>query len=124
MTTSALLSAATSPDAILDFVGDVRNHLHGLAEIIAAPFLQDDVLVDLAAGEVVVPREDAIGETLVMAEVEIGLGAVVEHVNFAVLKRVHRARIDVQIGIELLEDDAQAAQLEKRAERGRRQAFA
>ena len=37
----------------LDFVGDVRNHLHGLAEIIAAPLARDDLLVDAAGGEVV-----------------------------------------------------------------------
>jgi len=30
----------------LDFVGDVGNHLHGLAEIIAAPLAGDDLLVD------------------------------------------------------------------------------
>ena len=80
------------PDARLDLVGDVRDHLHGFAEIIAAALFQDDALVDLAAREVVVPREDAIGEALVVAEVEIGLGAVVQDVDFAVLKRVHRSR--------------------------------
>ena len=37
----------------LDFVGDVRNHLHGLAEIIAAAFARDDLLIDAAAGQVV-----------------------------------------------------------------------
>ena len=111
-------------DAVLDFVGHVRNHLHGFAEVIAAPFLQDHAFVNLAAGEIVVARKNAIGEALVVAEIEIGLRAVVQHVDFAVLERVHRSRIDVQIRIELLEDDAQAAQLEKRAERSRRQAFA
>ena len=59
-----------------------------------------------------------------MAEVEIGLGAVVQDINLAVLKRVHRAGIDVQIGIEFLKDDAQAAQLEQGAERGGGQTFA
>ena len=55
-----------------------------------------------------------------MAEVEIGLGAIVEHVNFAVLKRIHRPGIDVQIGIELLQKDALAAELEQGAEGSRR----
>ena len=108
----------------LNFVGDVRNHLHGFPEVIAAAFLEDHVFVNLAAGEIIVAREDAIGEALVMAEIEIGFGAVIEHVNFAVLERVHRSRIDIQIRIELLKDDAQAAQLEKCAERSRRQALA
>jgi translation initiation factor RLI1 len=29
---------------VLDFIGDVRNHLNGGAEIVAAPLLVDDVL--------------------------------------------------------------------------------
>jgi hypothetical protein len=68
--------------------------------------------------------EDAICEALVMAEIEIGLGPIVEHINFAVLEGVHRPWIDIQIRIEFLKDDAQAAQFEKRTERSRRQAFA
>ena len=40
-------------DEILDFVGDMRNHLHGLAQIFAAPLLADHGFVDLAGGEVV-----------------------------------------------------------------------
>ena len=78
MTTSYFAFVGELADAVLDFVGDVRNHLHGFAEIIAAAFLEDHALVNLAAGQIVVPREDAIGEALVMAEVEIGLRAVVQ----------------------------------------------
>ena len=37
----------------LDGVGDVRDHLHGGAEIVAAPLLGDDVLVDAPGGDVV-----------------------------------------------------------------------
>jgi hypothetical protein len=37
----------------LDLVGDVRDHLHGLAEVVAAALLGDDGVVDLAGGEVV-----------------------------------------------------------------------
>ena len=33
---------------LLDGVGDVRDHLHGAAEIVAAPLLGEDVLVDAA----------------------------------------------------------------------------
>jgi hypothetical protein len=41
------------------------------------------------------------GEALVVAEIEIGLRAVVGHEDLAVLIRAHRARIDVEIGVEL-----------------------
>ena len=38
---------------LLDGVGDVRDHLHGAAEIGAAPLLGEDVLIDAAGGDVV-----------------------------------------------------------------------
>ena len=111
-------------NAILDLVGHVRNHLHSFTQVIAAPLLEDHVFVDLAAGEIVVARKNAIGEALVMAEIEVGFRAVVQHVNFSMLERVHRSRIHVQVGIELLEHDPQTAQLEKRAEGSSGQALA
>ena len=83
------------PDVRLDLVGDVRDHLHGLAEVIAAPFLVQHGLVNLPAGNVVRLREHAVCKTLVVPEVEVGLRTVVENVHLAVLKRVHRAGIDV-----------------------------
>ena len=64
------------------------------------------------------------GEALVVAEVEIGLRAVVRDEHFAVLVGAHRARIDVEIGIELAKPDRISARLQKRAERGGREAFA
>ena len=39
---------------VLDLVGDVGDHLDGLAEVVAAALLGDDLLVDAAGGEVVV----------------------------------------------------------------------
>ena len=111
-------------DGRLDLVGDVRDHLHGAAEVVALALLLDDRAIDLACGEVAVAAQGGVGEALVVAEVEIGLSAVVEHVNFAVLERVHCSGIDVEVGIELLENDPQPAQFEKGAEGSRRQAFA
>ena len=94
--------AARLADAVLDLVGDVRNHLHGAAEIIAAALLLDHRHVDLAGGLVAVARRGHVREPLVVAQVEVGLGAVVGHVDLAVLIRAHRARIDVDVRIELL----------------------
>ena len=55
----------------------------------------------------------AAGEALVVAEVEIGLRAVVGHEHFAVLVRRHRAGIDVEVGVELAQADAVAARLQQ-----------
>ena len=57
------------------------------------------------------------GEALVVAEVEIGLGAVVGDEDLAVLVGRHRPRIDVEIGVELAQPDLVAARLQQRAER-------
>ncbi len=88
------------------------------------PLLVDHGLVDLAGGDVVDLAHRGAGEALVVAEVEVGLGAVLGDEHLAVLERVHRARIDVQVRIELEERDAQAARFEQRADRRRGEALA
>jgi hypothetical protein len=57
-----------------------------------------------------------VREALVVAEVEVGLGTVVEHEHLAVLERVHRAGIDVDVRVELLQRDAETAGLEESTE--------
>ena len=108
----------------LDLVGDVGNDLDGFAEIVAAALLGDDLLVDAAGGEVVVAGEAGVGEALVVAEVEIGLGAVVGDEDFAMLEGRHGSGIDVEIGIELLQVDPQAAALQQAADAGSGQSLA
>ena len=115
---------AALEDAVLDLVGDVRDDLHGLAEVVAAAFLLDDGLVDLAGAEAVEAREFARGEAFVVAEVEVGLGAVVQDVDLAVLIGAHGARIDVEVWIELLDAHLQAPALEQGPQGGGGEAFA
>src|SRR4030095_5891837 len=102
----------------------MRDHLHGLAQIIAAAFLQDHGLINLAACQIVVSREYAICESLVVTQIEISFRAVVEHVNLAVLKRIHCSGINVEIRIKLLENYPQPARFEQCTERGCSQTFA
>ena len=115
---------ARLPDGVLDLVGDVRNDLHGAPEVVAAPLLLDHREVDLAGRPVAVARGHHAGEPLVMAQVEVGLGAVVGDVHLAVLVRAHRARVDVDVGVELLERHAVAVVLEQACDRGGGQALA
>ncbi len=100
--------------ARFDLVGDVRDDLHRRAQVLAAALLGDDALVDRPGGEVVLPAHAAGGEALVVAEVEIRLRAVVGHEDLAVLVRAHRARIHVDVRVELDVRDAQAPRLEER----------
>src|ERR1700761_5895787 len=59
-----------------------------------------------------------------MAEVEVGFRAVIEHIHLAVLVGRHGAGIHVEVGVEFLEGDLEAAVFKQRAEGGGGQAFA
>jgi len=109
---------------LLDRIGDMRDDLDRRAEIIAAPFLGDDVAIDAARRDVVALMRGHTGEPFVVPQVEVGLGAVVGHVDFPVLIGAHRSGIDVEIGIELADADAKAARLQQRREARRHQTFA
>jgi hypothetical protein len=94
------------------------------AKIITAPLALDDLLIDAARGHVVALVRGNPGKPLIMAKIEIGLRPVVGHVDFAVLVRRHRARVDVQIRIELANPDLVAARLQQGGERCRHQTLA
>ncbi len=111
-------------DAPLDLVGDVGDDLDGAAQIIAAAFPAQDGLVDLAGGEIVLARHAGVEKPLVMAQIEIGLGAILGDEHLAVLKGTHGARIDIQVRIELEHGDLEAPRLQQGAQRCRGDAFA
>ncbi len=104
---------------VLDFVGDVGDDLDGFAEVVAASLFHDDLLVDAAGGEVVVAGERGVGEALVVAQVEVGFGAVVGDKDLAVLEGRHGSGIDVEVGVELHHVDAEAAAFKQAADGGR-----
>ena len=108
----------------LDLVGDVRNHLHRLAEIVAATLLGDDGFVDAPGRPVIVAAELGVGEALVVSQVEVGFGAIVGDEDLAVLERRHGAGIDVEIRIELLQSHLEAAAFHEAADGGRCQSLA
>jgi hypothetical protein len=107
-----------SHDAGLDLVGDVRDDLDGVAQELAPPLGRDHRRVDGPGGDVGVPVEALVDEPLVVAQVQVGLAAVVGDEHLAVLERVHRARVDVDVRIQLLHGDPQAAGLHQASERG------
>ena len=97
----------------LYFIGDMGNHLDGFAEIITAPFAGDDLFVNAARSNVVALGEMRVSETLVVAEVEIGLSTIVGDEDFAVLERTHRSGVYVQVGVEFLQGDAEPPAFEQ-----------
>ncbi len=54
-----------------------------------------------------------------MAQVEVGLGAVIQDEDFAVLVGAHRAGVNVDVGVEFLDCDGETAFLEQAAQQPR-----
>ena len=111
-------------DVFLDFVGDVRNHLNGLAQVLAAAFLFKNALVNLAGREVVEAAHLRGDEALVVAQIEVGFRTVFRHENFAVLERAHRTRVDVDVRIKFDHRHLEPAGLKDCGQRSGGDAFA
>ena len=111
-------------DRRLDLVRDVRNDLDRPAQKIAVTLFFNDGEIDFAGGIVAIPAQGRIGEAFVMSQVQVGFRAVVEDVDLAVLVRAHRPRIDIDVGIEFLQPNAQTSMFQQHANRGARQSFA
>ena len=115
--------AGALDDASLDLVGDVRDHLHGSAQVVATTLLAQDVHVDATGGEVVVLGHGGADEALVVTQVQIGLGAVMGDEHLAVLEGAHGAGIHVDVGIQLEHGDLQPSRFQNGAQGGRGDAF-
>ena len=103
-------------DAALDLVGDVGDDLDGLAQVVAPALGGEHGLVDRAGRGVGVPGQALVDEALVVAQVEVGLTAVVGDVHLAVLEGVQGPRVDVDVGVELLDRHPQAPGLQESTE--------
>ena len=99
------------------------NDLHRVAEVIPPPLLLDDRTIDLARRQVVRSDEALAEEALVVPQVEVGLRAVVEDENLTVLVRIHRASIDIQVGIDLEDRHGDPPRFQQATERGGRNSF-
>ena len=118
------VGAGHGPDPLLDLVGDVRDHLDGVAEVVAAALLGDHPGVDLPGRDVGDLAQVGVEEALVVTDVEVGLPTVVGDEHLAVLERVHRSRVDVEVRVQLLHGDPQPTCLEKVPEARGREALA
>ena len=103
----------------------MRNHLDSSAKVISSAFLGDDVGVDPAGREIIVPGQVTAGtdEPLIVAQVKVCLGTICSDVNLAMLQWAHRSRIHIDIRIEFEHGDIETAGFENRPERGGSDAF-
>jgi len=67
----------------LNRIGDVWDDLYGFTQVVALALALDNVLVDLASGDVVVAGEGDVEVALVVAKIEVDFAAVGEDEYFA-----------------------------------------
>ena len=106
-------------NALLYLVGHMGYYLHRAAEVSALTLTVENIPVYTSCGDRGVSAQALVDESFIVAEVEVGLRAVVGDEDLAVLIRTHSARINVEIGVEFLVFHTQSALLQKSAERGR-----
>ena len=87
----------------------MRDDLHGAAEISALALTAQDAPVDLARRHGAARGQALVREALIVAEVKVGLRAVLRDINLAVLIGAHGAGVHVDIGIKFLDGHGQPA---------------
>ena len=112
-----VLVLAEAPDPVLDLVGYVRDDLHGRPQVVAPPLAGYDLPVDATRGHVGEPAQVLVEKALVVTEVQVRLRPVLGDEDLAVLVRVHRPRVHVDVRVELLEHDPVAPALEQHPQR-------
>ena len=101
----------------LDLIGDVGDNLYGTpAEVAAALFLEYGP-VDFSGGDVGVFCQTLVYKALIVAKIQVCLCPVVCDKYLAVLYRIHRAGIDIDIRIEFLHGNSISSGLQKTSER-------
>ena len=106
------------------FVGDMRDHLHALSEVFARPLLTQHILVYLARSDISPLAEENVKESLIVANIQISFSPVLSYIYFTMLERVHRAGVNIDIRVQLLLQNMQAAAAQKAPQRRCRKAFA
>jgi hypothetical protein len=100
------------------------DYLDSPAEKIAAAFLADDIRVHLSAGEVAGAAQADVNESFVVTQIKIRFCAVIQNINFAMLIWTHCARVNVDIRVQLLHGNFEAAFLKQESRCRGRHAFA
>ena len=111
-------------DTLLDFVGDVRNNLHGLAQIIPATLLVQHVPINLAGSYVGTLGQADVNKTLIMPQVQVSFRTIIGNEHLAMLIRAHGTRVNVDIRVKLLNSDLDTAIFQQASQGSCRDALA
>ena len=110
-------------DTFLNFIGDMRDKLHGSAQIIPSPFFGNDRAVYRTCCEIRVLIEINPCKSFIIAEIEVGFRPVPCHEHLTVLEWVHRTSIRVEIWVDFDHHNLEPTIDEQATQRCRRYSF-
>ena len=111
-------------DKFFDLVGDVGDDLYRGAQVFAPALLVQHIPVDLAGGQVGILVQVLVNEALVVAQVQVGLRAVLSDIDLTVLVGTHGARVHIDVGVQLLGRHLQSPGFQQPSQGCGRDAFA
>ena len=88
--------------AVFYLIGNVRNYLDSFTQKSTFALFINNGLVNSTGGYIVSLRGGDIQKTFVVPKVQIGFGTVFSYITFAMLVRVKRAGVNIDIGVEFL----------------------
>ena len=88
-----------------DFISDMRNNLHGIAQIFSATFFCDNGRVHLTGCNVSGLVKVLIKKAFVMPNIKVCFSTIVSYKDFAVLERVHGTGVYVKVRVKFLHRD-------------------
>src|SRR5690606_4998306 len=91
----------------LDLISNVRYNLYGLTKVCAFAFLIYYSLIYSSCSYVVCLGSVDVEEPFVVSEVKVRFGSVFRNITFSVFVGIQRARVNVDVGIELLNGHAE-----------------
>ena len=86
----------------LDLIGNVRNDLHGIAQILAAALFVQHVPVDLSCRQIGILIQIFIDKSFIVSQIQISFCTVFGYINFAVLIGAHCSRVYIDIWVKFL----------------------
>src|SRR6185312_1268268 len=86
-------------------IGNMRNHLYGLSEIITLSLTVYNGLVNSTGSNVICLAGIDIQETFIMAQIEISFCPIFCYKTFAMLIRIERTGVHINIRVEFLNSD-------------------
>ncbi len=101
----------------LYFISYVRNYLDCFSKIVATAFLLNHILIYASGCDIVGTSHTCICKTLVVTEIQIGFLPVGSHIAFAMFIGIKSARINVDIGVKLLNCHFVTASFEQTSKR-------